>query len=440
MDVPHPWLRYIYLIRSNLEKEMNMSVLARNNGSRLLERFLEYVRQDTASDSSAPSSPTTQSQMLFLRRLSEELRELGMDDIVLDDAGTLYAALPGNGRGDTVIGLLAHVDTSPEAPGQGVEPIIHEDWDGNPIVLSEDVVIDPAETERMWEYKGGTIVTSDGTTLLGADDKAGVAIIMELCSMLISDESIPRPPLRIAFTTDEEVGRGMEGFDVNRFGADLAYTVDGGPVGKVDTQTFNAWSAQWRVEGREVHPGSACGIMVNAVRVLSDIVSSIMPEEMPENSSGSQGYFYPLSISSVTARGTLKMIIRDFTADGMEKRLQTMRDLEKWMNSRYPGARITLEMSEQYQNPAEMVRSDRRVIQFAMEGTRAAGIEPAESSIRGGTDGSRLSFMGVPTVNLPTGGEFFHSRKEWVAQQGLEQSLSILLETIRRWGMEQSCE
>ncbi len=406
--------------------------------SDLTERFIRYAREDTSSDASSASTPSTERQMEFLRMLRDELEEMGMNAVELDPAGTLYASLPGPGSGGTVIGLLAHVDTSPDAPGSGVTPILHRNWDGNPIILQEDVVLDPAQTERMSEYIGGTIITTDGRTLLGADDKAGVAVIMELCRLLIQDPSIPRPPLRIAFTTDEEVGRGMDGFDVEKFGAVMAYTVDGGPVGHVDTQTFNAYSATWHVRGREVHPGSAYGIMVNSVRILADIIQALMPEEMPENSRGEQGYTYPVSISAVTSKGTLKMILRDFTDEGIKRRVSYMRDVERMIGTRYPGAGIELELSQQYRNPAMVLKEDRRAVEFALQGTRSAGIQPMESSIRGGTDGSRLSFMGVPTVNLPTGGELFHSRKEWVAAEGLQQSLDILLETVKKWGLEQN--
>ncbi len=404
--------------------------------SELTDRFIKYARINTASDSSSSASPTTAIQMDFLRTLKDELKELGMEDIKLDEKGTLFASLPGSCAGDTIIGLLAHVDTSPEAPGENVRPVIHPDWDGTPIELCDGVVIDPDDTCDMKRYIGDAIITSDGTTLLGADDKAGVAIIMEILDTLINNSEIPRPPLRIAFTTDEEVGKGMDNFDAAEFGVDFAYTVDGGCVGKVDIQTFNAWSADWRVKGREVHPGSAKGIMVNATRIIADIISSINSEEMPENSSGDEGYYYPLSVSSNTSEGSLKMILRDFTFDGMQSRIETMKSLEKWIQVKYPGAEIELLLSEQYRNPGEILERDRRAVEFAMTGTREAGLEPEESSIRGGTDGSRLSFMGTPTVNLPTGGELFHSRKEWISERGMELSYRIVLETLKVWGTQ----
>ncbi|MBD3278603.1 MAG: peptidase T [Candidatus Aegiribacteria sp.] len=402
----------------------------------LAERFLRYVRIDTTSDSDSDSSPSTGRQLKFLGLLKDELIEMGMENVELDPLGTLYASVPGPGSGDTVIGLLAHVDTSPEAPGANVEPVLHRNWDGAPIELAEGVTIDPDETEAMGDYEGGTIITSDGTTLLGADDKAGVAIIMEVCSKLIRDPSFPSPPVRVAFTTDEEVGRGMDNFDTAVFGADLAYTVDGSSTGKVDTETFNAYAGKWTVKGREVHPGSAKGIMVNAVRIISDIVSSLPPEEMPENSSEKEGYCYPMSVQAVTSSGTLDMIVRDFDSEGMKARIEKLRKLEQWITSRYPGADIELNLKQQYRNPAEILRSDRRGVEYALRGTDAAGMTPVESSIRGGTDGSRLSFMGVPTVNLPTGGELFHSRKEWVAAEGLEQAFRTVLETLKIWGEE----
>lgn len=400
----------------------------------LTERFLSYVRINTASDPTSSASPSSSCQVDFLRILESELREIGMEHIELDDKGTLYAALPGEGSSNTVIGLIAHVDTSPDVSGKDVSPVLHSDWDGKAITLQSNIVLEPEETVDMIRYVGGTIITSDGTTLLGADDKAGVAIIMEICRCLIADPDIPRPPLKVAFTTDEEVGRGMDNFNISTFGAHFAYTVDGSAIGKVDTQTFNAWSANWKIKGNEVHPGSAKDILVNSVRILADIVTMISSEEMPENSSGMEGYDYPLSITSVTAEGELKMILRDFTREGMETRINRMRSIEKWIKVKYPRAEISLELTEQYQNPGEILLKDRRPVDYALKGMERAVLEGEEGSIRGGTDGSRLSFMGIPTVNLPTGGEFFHSRKEWIAEEGLEASFRIVLETLKIWG------
>ncbi len=403
----------------------------------LAARFLRYARVGTASDPGSGSSPSTRCQLDFLRSLAPELLEAGATEVELDETGTLYATVPG-GSGTETVALLAHVDTSPEAPGEGVEPRMHEGWDGRPIDLGEGQVIDPDETEDMLRYRGGTIITSGGDTLLGADDKAGVAVIVEACRLLAGDPGLARPRLRIALTTDEEIGRGVDGLDVERLGADFAYTVDGGPLGRIDTMTFNAWSLLWRVRGREVHPGHAHGIMVSALRVLGSIVSMLPAEEMPENTRGMEGYDFPMSLRATVAEGELKHMLRDFTEEGMRSRLARAEALREAVRALYPGAEVELEAKEQYRNPHSVINRDRRLVDCAIEGSRRAGFDPVETSIRGGTDGSRLSFMGVPTVNLPTGGEMFHSRREWIAVEGLQGSLDTLMATLAAWDGEGS--
>jgi tripeptide aminopeptidase len=312
--------------------------------------------------------------------------------------------------------------------------VLHESWDGSPIELGSGQVIDPDDCEDMYRYRGGTVITSDGRTLLGADDKAGVAVIMEAARLLLEDRSLPRPDLRLAFTTDEEVGRGVDGFDTERFGAELAYTVDGSALGKVDSQTFSAWQAEWTIRGREVHPGYARGTMINAVRMVSRLVSMVGADRMPEASSGREGYIYPHSMEATVGRARLKMLLRDFTGEGMEEKISQLRSIRSYLEAAFPGSRVELELEEQYRNPAEVLREDPRAVEYAMEGTRRAGLEPRQSSIRGGTDGSRLSYMGIPTVNLPTGGELFHSRREWVAVEGLRLALETVLQTVYIWG------
>jgi tripeptide aminopeptidase len=399
----------------------------------LLERFLAYVKIDTTSSDESGTSPTTGRQFDLLRLLEGELRDMGIPDVTVSDTGVLYAKVPG-GKGPETVGLIAHVDTSPDAPGNDVKPRLHEKWDGSPIELPEGVLIDPAQTKDMSRYLGGTIITGDGTTLLGADDKAGVAVIMEVCRKLMEDPGMERPRIVVAFTPDEEVGRGVDNFDTEFFGADFAYTVDGGCLGYIDTQTFNAWKAVWKITGREVHPGSAKGVMVNAGRIAAELVSLLRAEEMPENTDGLEGYFYPLRIEGTTPGAEVRMIVRDFTMDGMEKRLAELEALKELLRARYPGATIELGTCEQYRNPVEILTRDRRPVDYALEGSRRAGVEAEEGSIRGGTDGSRLSYMGLPTVNLPTGGEMYHSRTEWIAVEGLEAAAGILMETLRVWG------
>jgi tripeptide aminopeptidase len=401
--------------------------------SRLLDRFIAYARVDTTPDEGSDTSPSTSRQFDLLRMLEGELRGMGVEDVTVSGTGVLYARIPG-GRGPETLGLIAHVDTSPDAPGKDVSPVLHRDWDGGLIELPGGVSIDPSMTKDMNRYVGGTIVTSDGTTLLGADDKAGVAIIMETVQRLLEGDFQDRPHLAVAFTPDEEVGRGVDNFDTAGFGAEFAYTVDGGELGYIDTQTFNAWKATWTIQGREVHPGSAKGVMINAVRVASELVCLLRSEEMPENSGGMEGYIYPMSITGTTARAEVRTIVRDFTEDGMKARLRELEALGDLLRARYPDASIGLETKEQYRNPGEILRRDLRPVEYAMEGSRRAGIEPEEGSIRGGTDGSRLSFMGIPTVNLPTGGEMYHSRTEWIAEEGMELAAKALMETLRVWG------
>ena len=398
----------------------------------LLQRFIRYASVHTTSDPDSSSTPSTQRQMDLLRMLAGELEEMGVEEIHLSSRGALYASIAGGSQ--PAIGLVAHVDTSPDAPGENVQPVLHRQWDGSPIELESGQVIDPDECEDMERYRGGTIVSSDGSTLLGADDKAGVAIIMEAVRRLLADPSLPRPELRIAFTTDEEVGRGVDGFDTERFGARFAYTVDGASVGRVDHQTFSAWSADWTIKGREVHPGYAKGAMVSAVRMAAQLVSLVAADSMPEASSGDEGYIYPHSIRADVGSAQVKMLLRDFTTSGMERRIEQMHAIRGYLETAYPGARVDLELKEQYRNPAEVLARDSRAVDYALEGTRRAGLQPVRGSIRGGTDGSRLSYMGIPTVNLPTGGELFHSRREWVALEGMNLALETLMETLYIWG------
>jgi tripeptide aminopeptidase len=397
------------------------------------ERFIRYAGFSTASDPDSSDSPSSSRQLDLLTVLKKELLELGMSNVFLSETGVLYAAVPGGVSGET-IGLIAHVDTSPEASGEGVKPQLHGSWNGLPILLKNEVKVDPSECVDMLRYKGGTIITGDGTTLLGADDKAGVAIIMEACWWLIQNPGIPRPQVVVAFTPDEEVGRGVDNFDVDRFGADFAYTVDGGEVTEISSETFNAWSADWKITGREVHPGSASGSMVNAVRIAGELIALMRSEEMPENSSGRQGYDYPLYVKGTTGSTVVKVILRDFTTEGMVQRRRRMEAIRDCLASLFPGSQIELTMKEQYSNPGEILKKDRRLVDYALSGMRRCGIDAVEGSIRGGTDGSRLSFMGVPTANLPTGGEQFHSRREWIAAEGLQIALEGLKNTLIVWG------
>lgn len=399
----------------------------------LAHRFIRYAEIDTRSDPASFSFPSTPGQTDLLKLLRDELLEMGVEGVHLEQGGILYGSVPGGEEGVT-IGLIAHVDTAPAVSGHGVRPVVHREWDGSPIHIAEGVVLDPGECPQMEPYRGGAIITSDGKTLLGADDKAGAAIIMEAVRRMLGNLGTKRPRIVVAFTSDEEIGRGMDNFSTAMFGADFAYTVDGEQPGSVDSATFNACRADWRITGIEVHPGSACGRLVNPVRIAAELISMLKPEEMPENSSGEEGFEYPMEVSGDTEAAAVQMIIRDFTTEGLAARVHRMHSLHRFLSEKHDRAVIELEIKNQYSNPRDTLRADRRLVDYAMLGTERAGITPRETSIRGGTDGSRLSFMGVPTVNLPTGGGLFHSRREWLAVQGLEKSLEVLLNTIFVWG------
>lgn len=399
----------------------------------LTRRFVRYAQIDTRSDPASSSVPSTPGQTELLALLRDELLEMGVGKVHLDQGGVVYATLPG-GTGRETIGLIAHVDTSPAVSGRCVKPVFHSNWDGSPIHIAEGVVLDPRECPQILSFKGGTLITSDGRTLLGADDKAGVAVIMEAVRHMMRNPAMKRPRLAVAFTSDEEVGRGMDNFRTDLFGADFAYTVDGELPGSVDSATFNACRADWRITGIEVHPGSAFGRLVNPVRIAAELISMIKPEEMPENSSGEEGFEYPMEMSGDSEAAAVQMIIRDFTAEGLAARVHRMHSLHRFLSEKHDRAVIELSITNQYSNPRETLTADRRLVEYALLGTERAGLAAGETSIRGGTDGSRLSFMGVPTVNLPTGGGLFHSRREWLAEQGLEKSLEILLNTLAVWG------
>lgn len=399
----------------------------------LVDRFLRYVTLNTMSDPNSGSNPSTPGQMEMLELLREEVLRMGLEQVVLDERGVLYGMVPG-GCDSLTIGLIAHVDTAPAVSGRAVKPVLHREWDGSPIRLAEGVILDPEQCPEMIRYRGGTIITSDGSTLLGADDKAGVAIIIEACRLLMSSPEKRRPRVAVAFTTDEEIGRGMDNFDPGVFRADFAYTVDGLQPGSVDSATFNAFRADWSITGVEVHPGSALGKLVNPVRIAGELVSMIRPEEMPENSGGDRGFDYPMEIRGGPENARVSMILRDFSMEGMNARLDRMRSLKEFLSRKHEGAVIELALESQYRNPAEILASDRRPVECALRATERVGLTPEETRIRGGTDGSRLSFLGVPTVNLPTGGGMFHSRREWVSAEGMKLCLDIVTGTVFCWG------
>lgn len=403
-----------------------------------LERFLRYVRVDTRSDESSASRPSTPGQRVLLEMLAAEFRALNLDDVVLDDNGYLMATVPSTTAKDAVpvIGFIAHVDTSPEMSGADVEPIVHEKYDGRDIVLPDDrtAVLRTSENPHLAARIGDDIVTASGTTLLGADDKAGVAAIMAAVEHLVRHPEIPHGVVRIAFTPDEEIGRGADHFDVDRFGAFCAYTLDGGSRGELEYESFAADLLTITFVGFNTHPGYAKGRMINSIRAAADFVASLPRDEMtPETTDGYEGYVHPYGFDAGVDRTTVKVLIRDFLSGELGTKRAVLEHLAREAAGRHLGCRVETQLTEQYRNMRQVLDRHPLVVDKAREAMRRAGIEPIERPIRGGTDGSRLSFMGLPTPNLFAGEHNFHSRLEWVSAQDMDAAVQVVVELCRAW-------
>ncbi len=408
---------------------------------RVVERFLRYVKIDTQSDRNSESTPSTERQKDLSRLLAEELRALGLDDAEMDEFGYVYAALPstlppGEASATPTLAMLAHVDTSQDEPGGPVKPILHEDYDGSVIELPGDpsVKLDPARSPALESHVGHDLITSDGTTLLGSDDKAGVAIIMQMVEDLLADPELPRPPLSICFTVDEEIGRGVDKLDRERLGADVAYTVDGSGVGTLAYETFNAAEARIRVQGVNVHPGYAKGVMANSITILGWLLDRVPAGEAPETTQEREGYFCPIELAGTVPATSARVILRDFSRDGLERRKQLVLSLVETARLEHPRATIELKIEDQYKNMRDYIEDiDPRAVSFAFGAAREMGIELKAELVRGGTDGSRLSEEGLPCPNLFTGGHDFHSRFEWNTVQNLESALAYAEKLVGYW-------
>ena len=400
----------------------------------VVRRFLRYVQIDTQSDPASDAVPTTEKQKDLSRVLLAELRALGVE-AEMDNAGYVYGRVPATQPGLPTLGLVAHVDTSPDAPGGPVRPLLHPDYDGAVIALPGDpsVTLDPARQPALLDHLGHTLITSDGTTLLGSDDKAGCAAIVQCVAELLASDA-PRPELRLLFTVDEEVGRGTDHLDLARFGADVAYTVDGTAVGQIDDETFCAAEATVRFTGRVVHPGYAAGVLVNAVRAAAAFVAGLPADEQPETTDGRAGYVYPNSLQADTGTATVHVLLRDFDPDGIVRRETLVREAAAAAAARF-GAEVDVQVRQQYQNMRAYVEAaEPRAIPFALDAARAVGLEPVRHAIRGGTDGARLSALGIPTPNVFTGGHDFHSRFEWNTVENLQATVRFLIALVGRWG------
>lgn len=401
----------------------------------MLERFLRYVRIDTQAAHRVADRPSTGKQLDLSRMLVEELREIGLEDAQLNEGLSVFATLPGTADGP-VLGLIAHVDTTPDVLGAGVSPVVHEAWAGEAIVLPGDSrqVLDPAELPELAERVGHDIVTSDGTTLLGADDKAGVAEIVAAVAYLAANGERPRTTVKVAFTVDEEVGRGAEEFDLEGFGADIAYTLDGSGLGDLEVETFSAKSLRVTIHGHSVHPGSAKGRLVNAVKLASDLVASLPRDRLsPETTEGREGFVHPHGISGSVEEAIVDFIVRDHDDHLLDQHVEVVLGLLDGVLAGEPRAKAEVEIRDSYRNMRRVIEENPRVVDAALEAIRRAGVEPALAITRGGTDGAELSARGLPTPNLFTGGQQYHSVREWASVQDMAAAAATIVELAGVW-------
>lgn len=403
----------------------------------VLERFLRYVQIDTQSDPESPTQPSTEKQKDLSRVLVEELLELGIADAHLDPHGYVYATIPANtAKKVPVICYCSHVDTSPDSSGADVKPILHVNYGGGDIVLPDDpaVVLRPEEHPDLLEQIGNDIITASGTTLLGADNKAGVAAIMDAAQFLVTHPEIPHGAIKILFTPDEEIGRGVNRVDLEKLGADFGYTIDGEKRGSLEDETFSADAATITIHGVSAHPGFAKGKMENAIKIAAAVVDRLPKGRLsPESTSGREGFIHPTSISGGLEKAVVQFIVRDFTDEGLVEHEQLLKGILDEVMADYPNSRAEFKVTEQYRNMKKVLDQHPQVAEFAAEAIRRAGMEPIRSSIRGGTDGSRLSYMGLPCPNIFAGEHAFHSRQEWVSVQDMELAAQTLVHLAMVW-------
>ena len=399
----------------------------------LVERFLKYVSFDTQSSEETEITPSTPGQMVFARYLKEELESLGLEEITLDENGYLFATLPANtDKPLPVIGFIAHMDTSPDMSGKNVSPRIVQNYDGKDIVLcaEENVVLSTARFPELLDHQGEDLIVTDGKTLLGADDKAGVAEIMTMAEALIK-ENIPHGPISIAFTPDEEVGGGTDHFNVEKFGAQFAYTLDGDTEGEIQYENFNACKADFEITGFAVHPGSSKDTMINACLVAAEINNMLPGLEIPRETEDYEGFYHLTGMSGDVAKAELHYIVRDHDKNLFEARKETLRHIEKNLNEKWGEGTVKLMITDQYQNLAEIIAGCMHLIENAKKACENAGVAPLVLPIRGGTDGCQLSFMGLPCPNLGTGGHAFHGPYEHITAEGMDKAVDIVVELVK---------
>jgi tripeptide aminopeptidase len=401
----------------------------------VLDRFLRYVQVDTPGSFESGTYPSTPEQLDLSRLLAEELRQLGLEEVELTEHGYVFATLPG-ATGAPVVGFIAHVDTSPDAPGRGVRPLVHRGYEGGRIALPGDPsqVLDPEELPELAARVGHDLVTSDGTTLLGADDKAGVAEIMAAVEYLARHPAPPHATIRVGFTVDEEVGHGTDHFDLERFGAQAAYTLDGSGLGELELETFSAYEVRVTIRGVSVHPGVGRGRLVNALKLAAEIICALPADRLsPETTEGREGFVHPTRIAGQVGEVTMAFLVRDHDDALLDEHLATLRRIVDDVAAREPRATVTFDVEEQYRNMRGVLDRHPEVVARAEEAIRRAGAEPVHTIIRGGTDGARLSERGLPTPNIFTGGQDYHSLREWASVQDMAAAAATVVELSRIW-------
>jgi tripeptide aminopeptidase len=400
----------------------------------LIQRFTSYVKVDTQSNEESQTVPSTPGQLTLLHQLVEELKDIGMEDVSIDENGYVMATLPANtDKAVPTIGFLAHVDTATDFTGKNVNPQIVENYDGQDIVLNEalNIVLSPKDFPNLKNYIGQTLITTDGTTLLGADDKAGVTEIMTAMNYFIQHPEIKHGKVRVAFTPDEEIGRGPHHFDVQAFDAKFAYTVDGGPLGELEYESFNAAAAKITFKGNNIHPGSAKGKMINSAKIAMAFNNRLPADEVPEKTEGYEGFYHLISINGDVEQTKLYYIIRDFDRENFNARKETIQKLVAEFKAQYGEDNVILELKDQYYNMKEKIEPVKEIVDIASQAMRNLDIEPKITPIRGGTDGSQLSFMGLPTPNIFAGGENMHGKYEYVSVETMEKATQVIIEIIK---------
>ena len=399
----------------------------------LKDRFLRYVKFETRSDEKSETIPSTPTQIEFAKILVRELEEIGMENVYVNDACFVNATLPGNIDKDVpVIGFIAHMDTA-DFNAVNVNPQIVENYDGKDIVLNEakDIVLSVEEFPNLKNYVGKTVITTDGTTLLGADDKAGIVEIVEAMKYLIEHPEIKHGTVKVAFGPDEEIGRGADNFNVEEFGADFAYTMDGGPIGELEYESFNAAGAVFKIRGKSVHPGTAKGKLINASLIAAEVVNSFPADEVPEKTEGYEGFYFLDKISANCEEAELSYILRDHDREKFEMKKKFAANVAKKINEKYGKELVSVEIKDQYYNMGEIIKDHMNVVEIAEKAMKNLGIKPIIQPIRGGTDGSKISFMGLPTPNIFAGGENFHGKYEFVALESMILATDVIVEIVK---------